>query len=382
MGSEPTGQGMPWGVVLGALALAACGRIGFDDLGDGGSRGDALAIAPLAPTLNVSSALTFTASGGTPPYTFSIASGRGTLDATTGAFFSPTAHGTATIVATDADGQTATTTASFGGSQVFVLGGITNTQVTTVRTSSNGITWTQLTPGLPAPRDSGAAVVFRDAIYYLGGDDGVTGVGTSTVWRSTDGATFQSVGQLPRNGMSMAAVVFNEEIWVLGGYDGTNVANVYASPDGVTWTAEAALPTGRHESVAYAHEDLYLVGGHDASGFLRTVARFDHLAGAWSNAGQTNVATDFQSGAEVGGFILHGSGSGSVALDRSTDFVTWTACAPLPVPMERPGIVDLDGDILVIGLGKVYRSTDCMGWSTSDYPEILQRSTAVTFTPR
>jgi len=50
----------------------------------------------------------------------------------------------------------------------------------------------------------------------------------------------------------------------------------------------------------------------------------------------TNIAVDFQGGAEAGGLVLHGSGTGSVALDRSTDFMPWSACAPLAMPNEHP----------------------------------------------
>ena len=370
------------GWALGAVIAASCGRVNFDprfDAGDDGTSGS-LAIAPLAPAMNLSSALTFSATGGTPPYTFSITSGRGALDAVTGDFFSPTARGTATIAATDRAGQIASTTVSFGGAQVFVLGGTDGgvTRLTTVRTTSDGVTWADLTPGLPAARDSGAAVVFRDAIYYIGGDNGSA---TATVWRSTDGATFQSIGTLPTSMMSMSAVVYNQEIWLFGGYNGADLASVFASPDGVTWTAKSNLPTARHESAAFAHDDLYVIGGHDGTGFLRNVEKFDPLAGAWSTVGMTNVTVDFQSGAEAGGFLLHGSGAGSVALSRSTDFLTWSACAPLSIPIEHPGIVDLNGEILVIGMDTVHHSTNCAAWTTTPYPETLQRTVAVQFTP-
>ncbi|MGZ3774893.1 MAG: beta strand repeat-containing protein [Pseudobdellovibrionaceae bacterium] len=78
-----------------------------------GNRKDALItilnplyISPPAISLAKNSSITFTASGGAAPYTFSVASGDGTVNSSTGAFVAPSAAGTSTVRVTDSLGST------------------------------------------------------------------------------------------------------------------------------------------------------------------------------------------------------------------------------------------------------------------------------------
>jgi hypothetical protein len=203
------------------------------------------------------------------------------------------------------------------------------------------------------------------------------------VWRSTDGATFQQVGTLPTGVMSMAVAVHDQEMWVLGGYDGvSNVGGVWSSPDGSTWTARGSLPTARHEANAYVRGgSLYIVGGHDTTGYLTTVD-VRGVTGAWSGVGNATLAADFQGGASAAGLFLHGGGAGVTGMERSVDLITWSACAALTTQIQHPGIVDLGGEILVIGLNVVHHSSDCAQWTTTPYPDAVERTTALQFTPR
>ena len=83
-----------------------------------GPQGKALALAPASTVLLAGSSLTFSASGGIPPYTYTVVSGSGaTLDPNTGAFASVTA-GTVVVSVTDKTGNSrqATVTVQASGS--------------------------------------------------------------------------------------------------------------------------------------------------------------------------------------------------------------------------------------------------------------------------
>ena len=55
----------------------------------GGDTGEPLEIVPISVNLAVGDEFTFSASGGTPPYSFVVVSGTGTVDSTTGTYIAP-----------------------------------------------------------------------------------------------------------------------------------------------------------------------------------------------------------------------------------------------------------------------------------------------------
>jgi hypothetical protein len=74
-----------------------------------------LAISPSSITLTAGSSITFSASGGLTPYSFSIAAGAGTIDPASGVYTAPTEVGVDTVRVTDSAGSIAeaTVTVSF-----------------------------------------------------------------------------------------------------------------------------------------------------------------------------------------------------------------------------------------------------------------------------
>lgn len=70
----------------------------------------ALSLSPTAITLAQNATTTFTAAGGVSPYTYSILSGSGTLNSSTGAFTAPAAAGSVSVRVTDSLGNTANST--------------------------------------------------------------------------------------------------------------------------------------------------------------------------------------------------------------------------------------------------------------------------------
>jgi SprB repeat len=90
----------------GSLDNGAAGSTGSG----GTSQTIALGISPSAVTLSTSSSITFSAIGGVPPYSYSIASGGGSINSGTGVYTAPGVAGTAKVRVTDAAAGTSQAT--------------------------------------------------------------------------------------------------------------------------------------------------------------------------------------------------------------------------------------------------------------------------------
>jgi hypothetical protein len=86
------------------LTVTACGG------GGGGRSPPPLTISPTSATLDVGMNKVFVASGGTPPYTFSVPTGGGSIDPTGGTYTPPATAGSATVRVADQSGQHADAT--------------------------------------------------------------------------------------------------------------------------------------------------------------------------------------------------------------------------------------------------------------------------------
>ena len=91
-----------------SLALGSCDSFDFYGLlagaGSGRQQGGALGISPISVTVAVSGACTFTATGGVPPYQFSVTSGTGTIDKGTGIYRAPAAPSSTVVQVKDSAG--------------------------------------------------------------------------------------------------------------------------------------------------------------------------------------------------------------------------------------------------------------------------------------
>lgn len=88
-------------------------------------------LSPSNPQVGINTATTFAASGGFAPYTYSIISGGGSINSSTGEYTAPGAAGSATIQVQDSQGNIATTTATItnciAGSSAFSYTGSSQT---------------------------------------------------------------------------------------------------------------------------------------------------------------------------------------------------------------------------------------------------------------
>ena len=92
------------------LALASCQNTSFYSVLGNKAQIQALAISPSSTTVPPNGTIQFSATGGAQPYTFSILSGVGTIDAATGLYTAPATPATTYVLVTDKDGATAKAT--------------------------------------------------------------------------------------------------------------------------------------------------------------------------------------------------------------------------------------------------------------------------------
>jgi hypothetical protein len=130
--------------------------------------------------------------------------------------------------------------------------------------------WNLITEAAQWPhRDSPGAVIFQDKMWILGGWQmlGPDRFGRlSDVWRSRDGVTWDNLGEAPWPARNLSGcLVFKDAIWLLGGFDGVNsLADVWRSEDGRNWEQMRvdAPWCGRGAFGCSVHNDkLWVYGG-------------------------------------------------------------------------------------------------------------------------
>ncbi len=94
------------------LAMASCADFSLYGVMQGEIPGGTLQISPLAVTLGVGATCDFLASGGSPPYSFALISGSGSIDADSGLYTAPDFPNSATIQVRDSQGATSQATAT------------------------------------------------------------------------------------------------------------------------------------------------------------------------------------------------------------------------------------------------------------------------------
>ena len=366
-----------------ALALGGCGRIGFDDTG----AGDGLVITPAVARSNLNTTTAFAATGGMPPYTFTL-TGPGSLDAATGRFRAPSFPGTAMVTASDAAGDAATAEISFGGDHVYVVGGFVNDLPRDeVWRTVDGVQW-EVVGTLPMPLGSASVLVFDDQLIVLGGAVAPDGASFDTVWRSTDGVTWTEHGQLPRGFHAQGAAVFRDRLWLAGGIDAQLLFAdvVWSSADGTSWRIEPPLPIGIHGAMLMPFDDtLWLVAGHDTAGQAAPIyARGDD--GSWRPIGGVPIAGEYH-GVTVRGdrlWVAGGVGLGDRVV-TTTDGTAWVDVSRLPIPRLYLSLLEHQDELWVVGgiPSPTLRSADGTSWSSyAPFPVELDGGVAVSFTPR
>jgi hypothetical protein len=94
------------------LAMASCADFSFYGVMQGVIPGGTLQISPLAVTLGTGATCAFLASGGSPPYSFALVSGGGSIEADSGLYTAPVSPDNAIIQVQDSKGATSQATAT------------------------------------------------------------------------------------------------------------------------------------------------------------------------------------------------------------------------------------------------------------------------------
>lgn len=367
------------------LLLGACGRIAFDPV-DGNAT--ELTITPAITRTNVNTTTAFVATGGEPPYTFRIASGTGELDAASGRFLAPSVPGVSTVEVTDAVSATRIAEVSYGGDQIYVIGGYVNfAAIDDVWRTTDGAQW-ELVGRLPQRRGGGNLLVLEDRLWWLGGALVPDVNNFDEVWSSPDGITWTEGARLPTTGAARAAAVYRGRIWIAGGQlEGTSSFrdNVWSSADGESWRVEPPLPVPIHSADLLVHDDeLWLIAGHEEAGQSASVRRRTPT-GTWPLIGTVPVAGEYHATIERDGrmWVAGGLGLGNRVV-TSVDGITWTDVAQLPIPREHARMVEVRDEVWVVaGIPpQTVHTTDGTSWSmAAPVPMMMTGVGAAAFTP-
>ncbi len=187
--------------------------------------------------------------------------------------------------------------------------------------SSDGSNWVQAISSAPfAPRDAYSAVVFNDKMWVFGGcysDNSFKKY--NDVWSSSDGVTWTQVtSAAPWDARyGHASVVFNDKMWIIA-------KDAWSSSDGVTWTQESSSTgssTYKYHSCVVFDNKIYKICGYDNKKDVWYSTDGKVWVQATSNPGWSG--RDGQRSIVAGNKIWTLGGSGKNDVWYSEDGITW-----------------------------------------------------------
>lgn len=244
-----------------------------------------------------------------------------------------------------------------------------------VWSSTDGISWTEVTAAAAWPPSSGCALVrYHDELL-------LTGTSNGEIWASADGAMWKLATE--EAGWSWrsrhTSVVFNNRVWILGGYANYNV---WSSSDGRTWsTTLRTVPWGelKYAGVVTRGDTCWLTAGYPTSGLWHDIIWRTSDAINWSIASPRQPWSQrYEAGMAlyegrlwlVGGW--YGIGDDAYACNdvwSSTDGSNWTQvqlAAPWVERKTRGAVLVYAGKLWVVGgMGRrdVWNTTDGVNWT-------------------
>lgn len=206
------------------------------------------------------------------------------------------------------------------GNGLFVA--LPNSTGTTFATSTDGITWTNHTTGLPAASASWVAITYAAGTWVA-----LDGGTTNKCITSTDGLTWTQQ-TLPASASWTGVAYGNGVFCAIRGNTSTN--QCATSPDGVTWTARTMASSVDWQAIAYANSTFVAT----ASGTTTSGTSPDGIT--WT--ARTMPSADVWASLAYGNGLFVALGYASTAAASSPDGVTWTA-RTLPSAVKWFGVV-------------------------------------------
>jgi hypothetical protein len=262
-----------------------------------------------------------------------------------------------------APADAATDGAAAAATTLWLLGGSDGATQAQVWRSDDGRTWTQVGT-LPAPRSRGAVFYLNGSLVFAGGAMGV-GNAFTEIWQSPDGVTWNQIGNLPLPLAGMGYGAFQGRLWLIGGETtgGTSTDVVRSSVDGVTWQTVGNVPYPVHGGVLVAHAGrMYLVAGHNGA-FLNTViSSADGVT--WTPEPSLTSAREYHGCAEIAGAVWAAGGTPSANDVRTLGTSSWPQIGTLPISADHTFLTSYRGSAWLISgaVGDVLSSADGATW--------------------
>lgn len=169
-------------------------------------------------------------------------------------------------------------------SKIWIVGGSDGNFKNEVWNSSDGVNWAQVTTSgsIFSERQGHTLTSFNGNMVLIGGAelDGSQVIQLNDIWTSTDGITWTQVsvtGSHFSQRWVHAAVAYNNLIWVIGGELGSGRSNeVWTSPDGIVWTQQISsriFEVRGNLAVFSFSNSLWVSGGSNNNGILSDIWR-------------------------------------------------------------------------------------------------------------
>jgi hypothetical protein len=158
--------------------------------------------------------------------------------------------------------------------RLWLIGGAASPDVDEVYASDTGAVWT-LVGHLPQANHGGATVVAGDKLWYFGGHNNNNGMLYRWALSSSDGVTFQMIGNMATGREYASAIAVDGKMIIAGGQDTTptTMATVLSTTNGTAFTTETPLPVPRaFTALVRLGELMYSIGGNDGGGVYATGA--------------------------------------------------------------------------------------------------------------
>lgn len=221
-----------------------------------------------------------------------------------------------------------------------------------------GTTWTSgSNPSSNVGNLAGVPLDYLNGLWLLGGYTG----STAEIRTSTDGITFTQQTTGASSVASYSAFAYGAGLYVAVGGTG----DVKTSPDGTTWTARTSqFGSGTINGVAYNGSSLFVAVGGGASNKVATST--DGLT--WTGRGTSQTSGSFKGAAYGAGLFVGVTDTSPAEIKTTTDGVTWTGRTN---PLTGAGVMVrwVNGEFwLSTSTNKLARSADGINWTEVTNP--------------